>query len=147
MKRKLVRTFLINSEPKLLLRLAREPLLAPAYLNFLTAISRVDGDVNISNGRERYLAHLTYRSLLQTSGVVEHWINTQNQHVYLSHDGPLAQFEARFSIAPGQVSLDCDYVVKTPLLAWLVASVLDRALTQVVTAMDRYAASWVIAPT
>jgi hypothetical protein len=142
----LSRTFPISSHPDALLRLAGQPLLAPAYLNFLDTIAPVTGRSE-SNGWNAFDVQVSYRSLLRASGRIEHLTEPHIGKSHLRHDGPLAQFEAVFTINHGRVDLTCTYEAKVAMINWLVARVLDRALQQVASAMDRYAAARSIGPT
>jgi hypothetical protein len=142
----LTRTFPIASHPDALLRLAGQPLLASAYLNFLDTIAPVDARGE-SDGWKAYDVQVSYRSLLKASGRVEHLTEPHKGKSHLRHDGPLARFEAVFSINHGRVDLTCTYEAKAAMINWLVAKVLDRTLKQVAAAMDRYAATRSIGPT
>jgi hypothetical protein len=142
----LTRTFPIASHPDALLRLAGQPLLAPAYLNFLDSIVPVT-DPSQSDGWNAYDVQISYRSLFRASGTIEHLTEPLKGKSHLRHDGPLARFEAVFSINHGRVDLTCKYEAKVAMINWLVARVLDRALQQVASAMDRYAAARSIGPT
>ena len=139
-------TFQITCDPEVLLDLASRPLLAPAYLNFLETIEPGQG-LTADSDWAPYTVRVAYRSILKTSGLVEHRVDKAARAAHLRHDGPLAQFEAIYRIIDHQVELNCAYTTKVPLVSWLVRTVLNRALVQIAAAMDRYAASRTAAPT
>jgi hypothetical protein len=125
---------------------ACQPLLAPAYLNFVTDIVAVSHKSHPSEPRP-YLVNVRYRHLLKAQGLVTHVSDTVGYTVTLSHDGPLAQFDATFHLKSDHVMLTCRYRAKSALMTWLVGKVLARALDQVAAAMDRYAAALPVLPT
>lgn len=138
MMKHLTRTFPIASKPQDLLDLANQPLLATAYLNFLTKICSSICPSR-SDPWQSYDVWVQYRSIIKAHGVVEHCFEPSTQTIRLRHDGPFAQFEAAFVVHSNDVQLDCTYVAKLPLITWLIHKTLDRLLKQVAFAMDRYA--------
>jgi hypothetical protein len=149
---KLVRQFDIQAHPHQFMWLASQPALAPHYLNFLTDIRQSEPKQHSqlayekSNWR-RFKVCVQYRTVLKISDFVYLLVDQEHNKVFLDHDGGLAQFEAVFCVALRQVTLTCSYRAKVPLVSWLIAKVLDRALRQVASAMDRYAATLSVAPT
>jgi hypothetical protein len=141
----LTRTFAITASPRQIIGVASTPLLAPAYLNFLTQIRAVEVPSPGGAGK-LYDVWVHYRSLIKTQGRVEHHVDAPQQQVRLRHDGPIVMFDATFSVATHEVHLRCNYIAKVPLATWIISKVLDRALAQVATAMDRYAASFTVGP-
>jgi hypothetical protein len=140
MVKSFTRIFPIKAAPSSLMELASLPLLGPHYLNFLQRIEKTD-DQGSKHGWTSYKVWVVYKSILKTQGVVEHLAEGALQKVTLRHDGGIAMFVSTFQIEADEVQLTCTYDAKIPLVQWLVARVLDRALTQVASAMDRYAAT------
>jgi hypothetical protein len=134
----LKRHFPTASRQSDLLALASQPLLAPAYLNFVDRIDIVSSTGGALVWRE-FDVHVRYRSLLKTTGRVAHRVIDGASIVQLRHDGVLVSFEAQFSIFEGHVELDCVYTPKVAMMNWLVAVALDRTLVQIAGAMDRFA--------
>jgi hypothetical protein len=152
MKQRLVRHFDMTAQPHQLLWLAGEPHLAPRYLNFLTDIRHLQAQVPMpakpqGHNWRCFQVWVQYRNILKTEATVYLRVDPSLARVYLNHDGGLAQFDAAFQIDTGQVTLTCDYQAKVPLVSWLIAKVLDRALSRVAQAMDRYAATLSDVPT
>jgi hypothetical protein len=146
MVKTLNRTFPITVCPIALLNVASLPLLAPDYLNFLKRIS-VSEPAYRCQDWACYDVWVTYKSLLNATGVVEHRLDRATQTVFMRHDGPIAAFEAVFHVQAGLVELACTYSTKVPMISWLIGKSLDRLLSQVAFAMDRYAAFCEVSPT
>lgn len=125
---------------------ACHPLLAPAYLNFVIGIVEVERKTEPSEPRH-YLVDVHYRHVLKAQGMVSHVSDAAGYTVTLSHDGPLAQFDATFQLQHNDVVLTCRYHAKSAFMTWLVGKVLSRTLDQVAKAMDRYAATLPSSPT
>lgn len=134
----LKRKFLIQSPPDILFALASTPLLAPQYLNFLKSISALPNH-KVSDMWGAYRGEVSYRGILNLSPMIEHCVDQTRQIAKLRHFGDLAEFEAEFEIRNGEVVLTCQYQTKTAWISWFVGKALDRVLTQVAGAMDRYA--------
>jgi hypothetical protein len=133
----LKRQFEIQAQPQQLLWLANHPDLAPRYLNFLTAIRHEEPKQTLELEYEklnwrRFKVWIDYRGALKTHEFVNLRTDLEQGKVSLNHDGPLAQFEAVFHVIGGHVTLTCDYQTKLPFISWLVTTVLDRVLAQVV---------------
>jgi hypothetical protein len=136
------RRFQTSASAQQLFALASQPLVAPAYLNFVTHVT----DSGKRGIWALYEVSLAYR-FLRTRGQVAHRCDEARTTIFLHHDGLLAQFDASFEIAEGHVDLTCNYVSKAAIITWLVGKVLDRALSQAASAMDRYAATLPVSPT
>ena len=134
------RTFPVQSAPSALFNLASLPLLAPKYLNFLARIA-LSGAEPRQAGWTCYDVVVTYRLWMTFCGVVHHHVDGDNQTVRVHHNGNVAAFDAVFQMHDGLVQLECVYRAKIPLVTSLVAVYLDRVLSQIALAMDRYAAS------
>lgn len=143
---RLERRLEVVSSPEALLYLANQPLLAPRYLNFVTDIVPLEREMSDVVGHH-YDVGIRYRVVLATRGIVHHHYDGDKQTITLRHDGKLAQFVATFGVSQGAVTLVCDYQTKVPLVTWLVGRLLDRAIHQAASAMDRYAACLVTSPT
>jgi hypothetical protein len=149
MEKSLRREFFIEASRDAFFAVAKEPLLGPCYLNFLTRIEPLEDvcfedDVHVW---QRFQVWVNYRSVLKSQSIVAYRVDSLSKAIFLRHNGQLAAFEAQFDIKPGRVGLGCVYRAKTTLMSWLIASALDRALSQASRAMDRYAAAIDLAPT
>jgi hypothetical protein len=140
MTKSLQRTFAITAPTAALMNVAEQPLIAPRYLNFLTSICR-NTEVPCPEGHAAYEVGVSYRAILKAEAIVYHGVDRNQNLAFLSHDGPLAAFDAVFALKDGEVVLVCTYHAKVPLISMLVNKLVDRALVQVAGAMDRYAAS------
>jgi hypothetical protein len=136
--RQLKRRFATRASAAQLFALVEQPLLAPAYLNFLAAIAPLDGGEE-NDGWVRFEVDVTYRTVLKTRGVVTLATDPVTKTARLRHKGTLAEFEATFTIASQHVDLACLYDAKAPLVRWLIKLSLDRLLVQIAAAMDRFA--------
>jgi hypothetical protein len=141
----LKQTFPTRASSRALFAVAQRPLEAPLYLNFVAAITPEPSLAQRDS--TAYDVVVNYRHILRATGLVRHKTDEALRAVYLTHDGPLAKFDAVFLIHEGHVELSCTYRAKTRLLNWLVRTVLARALRQVAAAMDAYAASFDSGPT
>jgi hypothetical protein len=140
MTKSLQHTFSISAPKAALMDLAGQPLIAPRYLNFLTSICQ-NTHAQCPDGHAAYDVGVNYRAILKAEGLVYHGVDRARHQAFLSHDGPLAAFKAVFAVTDGQVDLVCTYHAKVPLITLLIERLVDRALAQVASAMDRYAAN------
>jgi ribosome-associated toxin RatA of RatAB toxin-antitoxin module len=149
MEQVLVRQFEIEASQAAFLAVASRPLLAPEYLNFLTKIETVTlvPTTKETKAWEAFRVWVNYRGLLQTTAVISCRLDATAKTMFLRHDGPFATFEAQFQIGVGLVRLECAYKAKVRLITWLIATMLDRALNNISSAMDRYAAAFESPPT
>jgi hypothetical protein len=139
MTKSLQRTFATTAPEAALMSLAEQPLIAPRYLNFLSSICQ-NTEAPCPEGHAAYDVAVSYRSILKAEALVYHGVDLNQNMVFLSHDGPLAAFDAVFAVKDGEVVLVCTYQARVPLISMLVNKLVDRALMQVAGAMDRYAA-------